>query len=59
VLAAVNGVGDMVSSVTVGALWAAFPDSPAVGFFTAAILQLIGAAALIGARSHGSGRGAV
>jgi MFS family permease len=42
-LAAVNGVGDMVSSAMVGLLWAAFPSSPAIGFLAAAGLQLAGA----------------
>lgn len=50
-LAAVNGVGDMVSSAAVGLLWAAFPASPAVGFLTAAILQLLGAV-LVGTTTH-------
>jgi len=43
-LAAVNGVGDMISSAMVGLLWAAFPSSPAFGFLAAAGLQLAGAA---------------
>ena len=42
-LAATNGVGDMVSSMMVGLLWSAFPSSPAVGLFAAAVLQLAGA----------------
>jgi MFS family permease len=50
-LAAVNGVGDMISSAMVGVLWAAFPSSPAVGFLAAAGLQLAGAAVV------GSSRG--
>jgi len=45
-LAAVNGVGDFVSSGLVGMLWAAFPALPAAGFFTAAALQLAGTVAL-------------
>lgn len=46
-LAAVNGVGDFVSSGLVGMLWAAFPASPAAGFFAAAALQLAGTLALL------------
>ena len=41
-LAAVNGIGDMISSALVGVLWAAFPASPAIGFLGAAGLQLAG-----------------
>jgi len=41
VLAAVNGVGDLVSSVAVGALWSAV--SPAAGFIYAGVLVLVGA----------------
>ena len=41
VLAATNGVGDLVSSVTVGALWSAV--SPAAGFAYAALFAAIGA----------------
>jgi len=48
VLAAVNGLGDLVSSALVGGLWALFPLRPAVGFAVAAALQLTGAA-LMGA----------
>jgi hypothetical protein len=47
-LAATNGVGDMVSSAMVGLLWAAFPSTPAVGFLAAAALQL-GGAVVVGA----------
>jgi MFS family permease len=43
VLATVNGVGDMISSAMVGALWAAFPGTPAVGLAVAAGLQGLGA----------------
>ena len=50
-LAATNGVGDMVSSAMVGVLWAAFPAAPGVGFVAAAGLQLAGAAALTGVGS--------
>lgn len=42
-LAATNGIGDMVSSALVGTLWALFP-STAPGFGVAATLQLLGAA---------------
>jgi MFS family permease len=41
-LAASNGVGDMVSSALVGSLWALAPD-PAWGFGVAAALQALGA----------------
>jgi MFS family permease len=41
-LAATNGVGDMVSSALVGSLWALAPD-PAWGFGAAAALQALGA----------------
>lgn len=41
-LAAANGVGDMVSSALVGTLWAVAPH-PAWGFAIAALLQLMGA----------------
>jgi hypothetical protein len=41
-LAAANGVGDMVSSALVGTLWAVAPP-PAWGFAIAALLQLMGA----------------
>jgi hypothetical protein len=40
-LAATNGVGDMVSSALVGVLWAVAP--PGWGFAAAALLQLAGA----------------
>jgi len=43
VLAAVNGVGDLVSSAVVGILWTAF--SPAVGFSYALVMTLAGAGA--------------
>jgi MFS family permease len=45
-LAATNGLGDMVSSALVGMLWAAFA-SRAWGFGAAAALQLAGAAMLV------------
>jgi MFS family permease len=41
-LAATNGIGDMISSALVGALWTLFP--PTVGFACAALLQGVGAA---------------
>jgi MFS family permease len=41
-LAATNGVGDMVSSALVGSIWAAV-SSPAWGFAAAAALQALGA----------------
>lgn len=42
-LAATNGVGDMVSSALVGAAWSLAPGRPAAGFVIAAALQLAGA----------------
>ena len=44
VLATANGIGDMVSSAAVGALWSAV--SPAAGFLYAGVFALIGAAAV-------------
>ena len=41
VLATVNGVGDLVSSISVGALWSAV--SPAAGFIYSGVLVLCGA----------------
>jgi len=41
VLAAVNGVGDLVSSIAVGALWSGV--SPNAGFFYAGFFALVGA----------------
>ena len=41
-LAATNGIGDMVSSALVGSLWSLLPN-PAWGFGAAALLQLAGA----------------
>lgn len=46
VLAAANGVGDFVSSATVGVLWSAWPEAPAVGLAAAGTLQLAGALAM-------------
>lgn len=48
VLAAVNGVGDLVASAAVGFLWATI--SPTAGFLYAASTSLLGAAALYRAR---------
>jgi len=45
VLATVNGVGDLVSSVAVGALWAS--GSPGAGFFVAGIFAAIGAVLVV------------
>jgi MFS family permease len=42
-LAAVNGLGDLVSSALVGLLWALAPARPSLGFFAAAALQFAGA----------------
>jgi MFS family permease len=42
VLATVNGIGDLISSIVVGALWSAV--SPAAGFLYAAIFTGLGAA---------------
>jgi MFS family permease len=44
VLATVNGVGDLVSSIAVGALWSAV--SPTAGFAYAGIFMLVGAIAI-------------
>ena len=44
VLAAVNGVGDLVSSVAVGALWSRV--SPAAGFLFAGVFAAVGAAVI-------------
>ncbi len=43
-LAAVNGVGDFVSSLVVGALWTVF--APEIGFAYSLVLSLAGAAAI-------------
>jgi MFS family permease len=43
VLAAINGVGDLLSSAIVGTVWTVF--SPAVGFSYALVMTLLGAAA--------------
>jgi len=52
-LAAVNGLGDFVSSVVVGLLWTA--ASPAAGFAYAAVLSLAGAT-LVSRVRQGGGR---
>jgi MFS family permease len=54
-LAATNGIGDMVSSALVGALWSAAPATPALGFAAAASLQVLGAL-VIGAGHPASSR---
>lgn len=59
-LAATNGLGDLVSSALVGSLWSLAPD-PAWGFGAAASLQLAGALLILTARSEdswGGGRAA-
>jgi MFS family permease len=55
VLAAVNGVADMISSAMVGLLWSVFPAAPAYGFLAAAGLQLAGAVEIWRAPSAGQG----
>jgi hypothetical protein len=42
-LAATNGIGDMVSSALVGVLWSAAPTRPGLGFAAAGCLQIFGA----------------
>jgi MFS family permease len=44
VLATVNGIGDLISSIAVGALWSSV--SPAAGFAYAGIFMLVGAVAI-------------
>jgi MFS family permease len=56
-LAATNGIGDMVSSALVGTLWSLIPD-PGWGFGAAAALQLAGALT-IAFTGRGPGRTAV
>jgi MFS family permease len=51
-LAAVNGVGDMVSSVLVGSLWL-LPPGHGWGFTAAALLQLLGALAIASTLASG------
>jgi MFS family permease len=53
VLAAVNGVGDLLSSAIVGILWTAF--SPAAGFSYALVMTLAGAVATAIALSSANG----
>jgi MFS family permease len=48
VLAAANGIGDLISSIVVGALWSAV--SPAAGFIDAAAFALLGALVIYGWR---------
>jgi MFS family permease len=48
VLATTNGIGDLVSSIAVGALWSAV--SPTAGFLYAGILSLTGALVMFGWR---------
>ncbi len=55
-LAATNGVGDMLSSALVGSLWSLAPD-PAWGFGAAAALQALGAL-MIAFMGRASSRGA-
>ncbi len=50
VLATVNGIGDLVSSVVVGALWSSV--SPTAGFLYAAVLSLLGAVLIVSFASH-------
>jgi len=52
VLAAVNGVGDLISSVAVGALWSKV--SPAAGFLFAGVFSALGAAVIYFARGQDS-----
>jgi MFS family permease len=51
VMAGVNGVGDLLSSVAVGWLWHA--AGPTAGFGWAALLMFLGAIMLLGSREHG------
>ena len=48
VLATANGIGDLVSSVAVGALWSMV--SPAAGFLYAGIFSLLGAGLVYSSR---------
>jgi len=50
VLATANGVGDLVSSIAVGALWSAV--SPAAGFLYAGVFSGIGAAIVYSSRAR-------
>lgn len=49
-LAATNGIGDMLSSALVGTLWSVVPALPAVGFVVAGTLQALGASAIARAK---------
>ncbi len=51
-LAATNGIGDFVSSILVGTLWALLPAHLWAGFLAAASLQLTGAGVLAGSRGR-------
>lgn len=42
-LASVNGIGDMLSSIVVGSLWSLYPARPGYAFGIAAAFQLVGA----------------
>jgi hypothetical protein len=48
VLATANGIGDLVSSVVVGALWSSV--SPAAGFLYAGIFSALGAVLIYSSR---------
>jgi hypothetical protein len=50
VLATANGIGDLVSSVAVGALWSFV--SPASGFLYAGIFSLVGAVLVYSSRAR-------
>jgi MFS family permease len=52
VLATANGIGDLVSSIAVGALWSSV--SPAAGFLYAAVFSTIGAALIFWYRGSGN-----
>lgn len=54
ILAATNGLGDVVSSIVVGALWSAV--SPAAGFAYAAVFTALGAGVILWFRGTASGR---
>jgi len=47
-LASVNGIGDMISSIAVGSIWAVFPNHPGYAFTFAAALQFAGALTIVG-----------
>jgi MFS family permease len=49
-LAATNGIGDMISSALVGALWSVVPATPALGFVAAGSLQVLGAVVISAGR---------